>query len=252
MHVAREQQQQPKPKPGGGIEPPEGTSPGHLSKPGGGTWRTTRHKKAPRHSEQGFWISGNPEPQSRPPTPDRADQYGRPNPRPDLTDSTTDRHTDRPRGTSPCRSAPQRPARAGRRTPARGLLPQQSSRTSSSPCRPRHPRSAAPPPAAMDGRARRRRPPPPLSRASTALALAAVNTCLQLSEANHRSDFANKEHNKKLQQKFFCVDFFEEAFLLEGATMVVTLSPRRLKYVVTCFGMLRSPLWRLKSLISYI
>ena len=76
----------------------------------------------------------------------------------------------------------------------------------------------------MDGRAQRRRPPPPLSRASTALALEAVNTCLQLSEANHRSDFANKEHNKKLQQKFFCVDFFEEAFLLEGATMAVTLS----------------------------
>jgi hypothetical protein len=166
LHVAREQQQQPKPKPGGGIEPPEGTSLGHLSKPDGGTWRTTRHKEASRHPEQGFWVSGNPEPQSRPPTPDRADQYGRPNPRPDLTDSTTDRHTDRPRGTSPCRSAPQRPARAGRRTPARGLLPQQSSRTSSSPCRPRHPRSAAPPPAAMDGRARRRRPPPPLSRAS--------------------------------------------------------------------------------------
>jgi hypothetical protein len=52
----------------------------------------------------------------------------------------------------------------------------------------------------------------------TALALQLANTCLQLSEANHRSDFANKEHNKKLQQKFFCVDFFEEAFL-EGATM---------------------------------
>ena len=54
MHVAREQQQQPKPKPGGGIEPPEGTSPGHITKPGGGTWRTNRHEEAPRNKKSCF------------------------------------------------------------------------------------------------------------------------------------------------------------------------------------------------------
>ena len=84
-------------------------------------------------------------------------------------------------------------------------------------------------------------------------ALAAANTCLQLSEANHRSDFANKEHNKKIQQKFFCVDFFEDAFL-EGATMVVTFSPGAFStpYALLVCYVLPFGLCRLNSLVSYI
>ena len=55
---------QPKPKPGGGIEPPEGTSPGpgHIPKPGGGTWKTNRHEEAPRDKKSP--VSGPNETQS--------------------------------------------------------------------------------------------------------------------------------------------------------------------------------------------
>ena len=60
LHVAREQQQQPTPKPGGGIEHSEGTSPGHIPKLGGGTWRTNRHEEANSKSP----VSGPNETQS--------------------------------------------------------------------------------------------------------------------------------------------------------------------------------------------
>ena len=72
---------------------------------------TQRHPKSFR----------NPQPQLRLPTPGRAGQGGRPNPRPDSTESTTDTHG-RSVGNPPAADRrPQRAARAARRIPARTI-----------------------------------------------------------------------------------------------------------------------------------
>ena len=90
LHAAREQQQQPKPKPGGGIEPPEGTSPGTFQNraevPGGQTdTKRPRETKSPvsspnktqspstqRRPEKTQTNEGDRYPdQTRPPDPQR-------------------------------------------------------------------------------------------------------------------------------------------------------------------------------------
>ena len=93
MNVVREQQQQPKPKPGGGIEPPEGTSPGHIPKPGGGTWRTNRHEEAPRNQKSCFGSQRNPEPQHAQTTREDTDQGGRSTTRPHALPTSPLTHT---------------------------------------------------------------------------------------------------------------------------------------------------------------
>ena len=101
---------------GGGIEPPEGTSPGHIPKPGGGTWRTNRHEEAPRHKKCSFGkCSFGGITQSR--APARTDDPRRVRPRREINPLTRLDHQTH---------------RGGRRTHPRRHLPRIAGRTAGS------------------------------------------------------------------------------------------------------------------------
>jgi len=180
LHVAREQQQQPKPKPGGGIEPPEGTSPGHLSKPGGGTQevpgdnQTQRSAETPRTRIMGFRKPRAPIP-APDPRQSRPIRETEPSTR---SDRQHDRQTHRPTegnltlpiGASAARSC--WPAH-----PSSGLTSAAIEPNFFKPL-PSSPSTLGSAATSCDGRARAAATAAAATVASaTALALAAVNTC---------------------------------------------------------------------------